>query len=151
MSSDDRNQTMLGELLGELERTRRGRIVRRRTAAGVAAMLTIGAGVVIAMMSLPSPPVAAPTKPIAATPRASTIERITTDPTILDRVRVVSDGSRIERIQTRPMPELRISDEQLAALTEDTDEPMGVMRIGNDVRLVSARYVERDEEPATPL
>ncbi len=141
MSSEmnDHKQAMLGELLGELDRTRRGRVVRKRIGEGAAAVLVVGAGVITAL-SLSGRPAAAPSAPIAH--RGVTIERVVTDPTILDRVRIASDSSRIERIQTRAMPELRVNDAELVAFMAVTDAPVGVVRIAGEARIVSARWKE---------
>ncbi|MCA9292374.1 MAG: hypothetical protein KDA20_01010 [Phycisphaerales bacterium] len=158
MSSELRKQEILCELLCELERTKRRRAVGKGIGTGVAVVLTIGAGLLVAWMSLPrasgptSPPIAIspPTTPTMPT----AVDYVRTDPAILDRVRVTADGSRIERVRTRDMSALRVNDEQLVAFMANTDEPIGVVRVGGEARVVSARWEQTsagDDVNRSPL
>jgi len=135
-TGQQRRDQMLPQLKGAMHDLHRQRRRNRRTALAVVPILIIALGAIwwrtsSAPTSSPPTPIAIDidpptpfTPPIPAPRQVLLVDRIVTDPTILDRFKV-NDHASIEIID----------DTSLLALLAEMDRPTGLIATGGEVRL----------------
>ncbi|HVZ93523.1 MAG TPA: hypothetical protein VG797_03335 [Phycisphaerales bacterium] len=141
-----RREAMLGELVGELSRTRRRRVVRAQLTAGALAIVLVG----LAFMTVSRGPVkiATVTPLIETAPgtvaQATTIAGtrfVKTDPTVVERW-AVKGGFEMAKYETRrheAEPIVRfIGDEELLDTLAAMGRPAGIVRMEGRVWLTAA-------------
>ena len=120
-----------------LHQARRQRLRRRAVRAGIACLAVVGVGLAVLQSRRPSldPSRTSTAKTLAPNPQPSadhpvvgkiTIERIETDPTIVDRLAVPVAAPKW----------VQIDDEQLSQELSKAGQPAGLARIGNQVTLI---------------
>lgn len=111
-----------------VRRRRRRAAVRAGSAACVLTLLIAGAAYVTTLAGRSGHPAPAPAPtPIAAETAAVRVMRITTDPDIITRTRVMADSPRLVQ---------RIDDAELLAVLQATGDRYGIIRTGAGVAVV---------------